>query len=85
MCFYEYIPTCVCADPDRVKAVVDQNTHERPLTIVDVMSISPQTLSVEDQRRVASWAADCVEHVPVSYETAVPTDSRGAPTGRDDE
>lgn len=40
------------------------------------MSISPQTLSVEDRKRVASWAADCAEHVLAIYEMAVPADAR---------
>lgn len=40
------------------------------------MAISPQTLSVEDRRLVASWAADCAEHVLVIYEDAVPDDDR---------
>jgi hypothetical protein len=33
-------------------------------------------LSVEDRRIVASWAADCAEHVLVIFEDAVPGDSR---------
>jgi len=37
---------------------------------------SPQTLSVEDRRIVASWAADCAEHVLGLYEDAVPDDGR---------
>lgn len=37
---------------------------------------SPQTLSVDDRRAVASWAADCAEHVLVIYEDAVPGDAR---------
>jgi hypothetical protein len=40
------------------------------------MVLSPQTLSVEDRRVVAAWAADCAEHVLVIYESAVPGDSR---------
>lgn len=40
------------------------------------MPLSPQTLSVEDRRIVASWAADCAEHVLVIYEDAVPADPR---------
>lgn len=40
------------------------------------MAISPQTLSVEDRRAVASWAADCAEHVLLLYEAAVPGDAR---------
>ena len=37
---------------------------------------SPQTLGVEDRRIVASWAADCAEHVLAIYEDAVPGDTR---------
>ncbi|MDY7102098.1 MAG: hypothetical protein S0880_13000 [Actinomycetota bacterium] len=37
---------------------------------------SPQTLSVDDRRVVASWAADCAEHVLAIYEDAVPGDPR---------
>lgn len=37
---------------------------------------SPQTLGVEERRIVASWAADCVEHVLAIYEDAVPGDAR---------
>lgn len=40
------------------------------------MPPSPQTLSVEDRRLVASWAADCTEHVLIIYEDAVPGDAR---------
>lgn len=40
------------------------------------MARSPQTLSVEQRRVVASWAADCAEHVLVIYEDAVPGDAR---------
>lgn len=40
------------------------------------VAISPQTLSVEDRRLVASWAADCAEHVLAIFETAVPGDAR---------
>ena len=40
------------------------------------MALSPQTLSVEDRRTVAGWAADCAEHVLVVYEQAVPGDTR---------
>jgi hypothetical protein len=37
---------------------------------------SPQTLSVDDRRVVAAWAADCAEHVLAIYETAVAGDTR---------
>jgi hypothetical protein len=37
---------------------------------------SPQTLSLDDRRIVASWAADCAEHVIDLYEDAVPGDIR---------
>jgi hypothetical protein len=40
------------------------------------MSNSPQTLSVAERQLVASWAADCAEHVLAVYETAVPADDR---------
>lgn len=43
---------------------------------VDVVARSVQTLSVQDRRLVASWAADCAEDVRTIYETAVPNDSR---------
>ena len=47
-----------------------------PLTYARAVASSPQTLSVEDRRVVASWAADCAEHVLVIYEDAVPDDTR---------
>src|SRR3954447_21398633 len=40
------------------------------------MVLSPQTLGVDDRRAVASWAADCAEHVLPIYEGAVPDDAR---------
>lgn len=40
------------------------------------MPRSPQTLSVDDRRLVASWAADCAEHVLTFFEDAVPDDGR---------
>lgn len=40
------------------------------------MPHSPQTLSVEDRRIVASWAADCAEGVLAIFEDAVPDDAR---------
>ena len=40
------------------------------------MTHSPQTLSVDDRRIVASWAADCAQHVLALFEDAVPGDSR---------
>ncbi len=40
------------------------------------MATSPQTLSVDDRRLVATWAADCVEHVLVLFETVCPDDDR---------
>ena len=40
------------------------------------MALSPQTLSVDDRRTVAWWAADCAERVLVIYEEAAPGDSR---------
>lgn len=41
-----------------------------------LVAISPQTLSVEDRKRVASWAADCAEHVLTIYEAEMPADAR---------
>ncbi|WP_343073805.1 putative immunity protein [Phytoactinopolyspora mesophila] len=32
------------------------------------MARSPQTLSVDDRRILASWAADCAEHVLAVFE-----------------
>ena len=49
--------------------------HDRRRTLPPVAS-SPQTLSVDDRRTVASWAADCAEHVLPIYEDAVPGDDR---------
>lgn len=40
------------------------------------MGRSPQTLSVDDRRVVASWAADCAQHVLGVFEDAVPGDGR---------
>ncbi len=40
------------------------------------MAASPQTLSVDERRHVASWAADCAEHTLAIYEVAVPADAR---------
>jgi hypothetical protein len=37
---------------------------------------SPQTLSDEDRRLVAAWAADCAEHVLPIFEAAAPDDDR---------
>jgi hypothetical protein len=37
---------------------------------------SPQTLSVEDRRLLAVWAADCAEHVLAIFERAIPGDAR---------
>jgi hypothetical protein len=47
-----------------------------PPTYAPVVAPSPQTLSVDDRRIVASWAADCAEHVLGLYEDAVPDDIR---------
>jgi hypothetical protein len=38
--------------------------------------VSPQTLSEEDRRLVAGWAADCAEHVLAVFEREVPADGR---------
>lgn len=40
------------------------------------MAPSPQTLSVDERRTIASWAAECAEHVLAIYEDAVPGDAR---------
>lgn len=40
------------------------------------MAPSPQTLTLDDRRIVASWAADCAEHVLVLFEAAAPDDAR---------
>lgn len=40
------------------------------------MALSPQTLSVDDRRVVAAWAADCAQHVLGIFERAAPGDSR---------
>lgn len=40
------------------------------------MTQSSQTLSVDDRRVVASWAADCASHVLSVFEEAVPDDDR---------
>ena len=38
--------------------------------------LSPQTLSENDRRLVAAWAADCAERVLAVFETEAPTDDR---------
>src|SRR3954451_9215298 len=45
-------------------------------TYAPAVAPSPQTLSVDHRRILASWAADCAEHVLVIYEDAVPGDVR---------
>lgn len=40
------------------------------------MPHSPQTLSVAERRTVASWAADCAEHVLPLFEDVMPDDLR---------
>ncbi len=40
------------------------------------MAPSPQTLSLEDRRILASWAADCAEHVLPIFEREAPDDPR---------
>jgi hypothetical protein len=40
------------------------------------MGRSPQTLSLDDRRVVASWAADCAEHVLAIFEAVAPGDDR---------
>ncbi|MFI8778093.1 putative immunity protein [Brachybacterium paraconglomeratum] len=40
------------------------------------MAPSPQTLSVQDRQFLASWAADCADHVLPIFEDAVPGDER---------
>ena len=41
-----------------------------------MVAVSPQTLDLDDRRRLAAWAADCAEHVLHIYESAVPGDAR---------
>lgn len=48
----------------------------RPRTYDPAVARSPQTLSVDDRRLAAAWAADCAEHVVAIYEDAVPGDLR---------
>ncbi|THG31362.1 hypothetical protein E6C70_13820 [Glaciibacter flavus] len=38
--------------------------------------LSPQTLSIEDRRLTAAWAADCAERVLPIFEAEAPTDDR---------
>lgn len=40
------------------------------------MPRSPQTLSVDDRRILAAWAADCADHVLAIFEEAAPDDDR---------
>lgn len=40
------------------------------------MAPSPQTLTVDDRRLLAFWAADCAERVLVIFEDAAPDDPR---------
>ncbi|MTV25575.1 hypothetical protein FTX61_09165 [Nitriliruptoraceae bacterium ZYF776] len=40
------------------------------------MARSPQTLSVDDRRVVAAWAADCADHVLAVFEAVAPDDTR---------
>lgn len=40
------------------------------------VAVSPQTLSADDRRRVAAWAADCAGHVLEVYESVVADDPR---------
>lgn len=40
------------------------------------MALSPQTLSVDDRRVLAAWAADCAEDVLDIFERVVPGDAR---------
>lgn len=47
-----------------------------PPAYAPAVALSPQTLSVDDRRLVASWAADAAEHVLSIYEDAVPNDRR---------
>lgn len=45
-------------------------------TYASTVATSRQTLSLDDRRTVASWAADCAEHVLGLFEDAVPGDDR---------
>ncbi len=51
-------------------------TRPAPRTYARAVALSPQTLSVDDRRIVATWAADAAEHVLSIYEDAVPHDRR---------
>lgn len=56
--------------------VVFGDSFATPATYARAVAPSPQTMSVDDRRMVAAWAADCAEHVLVIVEAAVPTDAR---------
>ena len=43
---------------------------------LEAVALSPQTLSLDDRRRVAAWAAGCAEQVLQIFETAAPLDTR---------
>ena len=45
-------------------------------TYAEYMPQSPQTLSLAERRTVASWAADCAEHVLPLFEDVMPDDPR---------
>lgn len=64
-----------CSLPSRVRRGA-RIALQPPPSYAYVVELSPQTLSVEDRRIVASWAADCAEHVRAIYEDAVPDDAR---------
>jgi hypothetical protein len=50
--------------------------RERRPTYAPVMARSLQTLRIDDRRVLASWAADCAEHVLAIFEEVVPGDAR---------
>jgi len=57
------------------QVLVENLAGKRPI-YARAMGRSPQTLSLEDRRVVASWAADCAEHVLAIFEAGAPDDHR---------
>ena len=49
-------------------------SNDGPSTLRHVTS--PQTLCLEDRRRLSAWAADCAERVLALYEAEAPSDGR---------
>lgn len=65
-----------CRDHDPPRR--QQSTSPQPQAQIYAPAVapSPQTLSVDDRRTVAAWAADCAEHVLPIFEAAAPGDRR---------